>query len=192
MKALLVLQKTSLCMLSGMLLFTVAANAQTSDISAKFDAIIETTQNPFDFALQVAESQGALKRQSKSFQKTTQGRALPRKSLALQYRKKFGGTAEQAQALRKILVAQYGEPKSIRGKSHVWDIENPNSGNGQADIVTIILKMGEVGGYELVMDRDKGGDGRATWAAPRMEPVAPKQKQQKQRRLKSILQPDND
>ena len=188
------------CVLSCMLLGAVNGHAQTNNVRMKSATITGVEDNPFDFVRQTAESQDNLKHfQNKARGKTfatrngLNPRANARKTAgALQYRKKFNGSSGEAKILRKTLVAQYGEPKSVRGQSHVWDIENPSRGGAQADIVTIIMQMDKSGDYELIMDRDRGEDGRATWAAPRIEKLTIQKKQPQKKQILPILQPDND
>ena len=90
-----------------------------------------------------------------------------RGSAALQYNSVFGNGSAHAKNVLLQLQQKFGEQKTIRGASYVWEIDNPNKSAIQADIVTIILNYNPNGQSELILDRAKGGDGRATWAAPR-------------------------
>lgn len=183
-----------------LLFFPVLGNAQSQKALQEPVISENSQQNPFDFALQAVENAEQITRQTgsakvqrlKQYNLSVQKNSQKKQSNALQFRKKFNGTPAQSQHLYKALVAQYGEPKSIRGQSRVWDIQNPHKGQNQADIITIILKMEQNGAYELVMDRDRGADGRATWAAPRIAPTPKPSKAQKAKQRQAILQPDND
>jgi len=181
------------------------ANAQTASNKVKLQENIELSYiaelNPFDFVQQEAENLVSTTKtqqfqKSKSLNKSAQYSAKARTSSApksaLQYRRKFSASSGQSQALYQTLVGKYGQPQSIRGQSHVWDIKNPNRGGTQADIVTVILKMADNGDYELIMDRDRGENGQATWAAPRLEKPVVQQSQSRKTRFQPILQPDND
>lgn len=161
--------------------------------------------NPFDFAWQAAETP-KLAVGNAQFQKSNaalssakseiRAQSLIKRKTALQYRRKFSasrnGSQEQSKTLYNTLVQKYGAPKSVRGQSHVWDIKNPSRGGQQSDIITIIMKMAKNGDYELIMDRARGEDGRATWATPRIETLAVQKAPQQKKQIYPILQPDND
>ena len=129
---------------------------------------IQGPQNPFDYTLGLIAAPGAAKaRQSQQSQTFAKGTS------PLQYRGSLSGGQAQAKTLIENLTLKYGPPTSIRGQSHVWDVENPNAGGAQAKIVTIIVKSGTSGEAALIMDRDRGEDGRATYTAPRIAKAAP-------------------
>lgn len=65
-------------------------------------------------------------------------------------------------ALSKMRLA-YGPAKSVRGNIHIWELPNPQSGPSDDKTVTVMITDGASGG-EIVADRFKGRDGRATWA----------------------------
>ncbi len=79
----------------------------------------------------------------------------------------FACDTARSQAILQKLRRQYGAETSIRGRSHVWDVKNPNANRRQADIVTIIFQR-DNGQCRLLLDRDRGADGRKTWALPRL------------------------
>ncbi len=131
-------------------------------VGAKIDA--------FDFVLQAAQRATHPENIPGSGQigKASRFTVVQKTPDALQYNKKFTTTPEQAKMLYNTLVQKYGTPKSVRGKDHIWYINSPNSTRHvQSDIMTIILSMEKNGHVELLMDRDRGEDGRATWALPR-------------------------
>ncbi len=197
MKTVLVFRSSSICVAFAMSFCSVCASAQSSTPVQKpiFSQI--SSKNPFDFALNAAENlpepgqAQALKYQRSSIR---DGRPEVKNVLnaPLQYRKKFRQSPQRAQTLYKTLVQKYGKPKSVRGVSHVWDIKNPDKGGRQADIVTVILKIQKNGSYELIMDRDRGENGLATWAAPRLLKEKIKPQVQHIAKAQPIVQPDND
>ncbi len=137
-------------------------------------------ENPFDYILALAETPN-LANTSSTAARVARPLKVSRKSADLQTRKPLRGG--QAKSLIENLTLKYGPPKSIRGQNYVWDIANPDAGGRQAKIVTIIVKLNTSGRSELVMDRDKGEDGRATYAAARRAKqvaAAPKKQIQKQ------------
>ncbi len=122
---------------------------------------VKTGENPFEFARELVESTGVQSLNSVAMK--TPDLAKPQ----LQYRGKSGQNQAQTDRLLKDLTQKFGPPKSVRGADHVWEVENPNAGLSQSKLITIILSVDGNGGSELIMDRNRGEDGRATWALPR-------------------------
>jgi len=126
-------------------------------------------ENPFEFARNLAESGGASALHSQQPNsigpEIRQATAKPQ----LQYREKAGRSKVQTKRLLEGLTQKFGPPKSVRGANHVWEIENPDTGLSQSKLITIILSVDRNGSSELIMDRNRGEDGRATWALPRRE-----------------------
>ena len=152
----------------GVSFYGFSGHAQVSAPLKKTKHTIKIDQNPFDFVKEITENAGRY-RQSRGFANAAQHSAKPKSGASLKYQAKDNGSSGQAQVIYNALVREYGPPKSVRGQSHVWDIENPRKGIIQADMVTVILKMETSGAYELIMDRDRGGNGRATWDATRVQ-----------------------
>ena len=160
-------------------------------------------ENPFSAALRIVNS--GQKAQGRKNGKTNEGK-LGRNSISgktlrplnsahdtdLKFQQTYKLSHAQEQAIYRSLVRAYGQPNSIRGPSHVWDIKNPTSGGRQADMVTIIFKMDGSGNCELVMDRDRGEDGRATWADRRRDPSETDVRRLRVNRQKAILEQNND
>ncbi len=132
--------------------------------------------NPFDVAQEIMQAAPA--KTGKTVQKQMRMRSFTKVAPKLKFHQRYALDKARQQAIYNELVRRFGPPKSIRGTSHVWDIKNPTAGGRQADILTIIFKMDKNGMSELIMDRDRGMDGRATWAAPRRKPTAYAQKSQ--------------
>jgi len=180
----------------AILFYGIPGYAQIAEPTKKVEKKTKLAPNPFDFVQGITENAGQVS-QGRGLANAAQHNAKPENSTSLKYRTTQGSSPGQAQVIYNSLVQQYGPPKSVRGKSHVWDIENPAKSAVQADVVTVILKMEENGTYELVMDRDRGGDGRATWDATRIQKANAKkasaqQKKQKKSKPQLILQADND
>jgi len=135
----------------------------------------EIEPSPFDFVRQAAETSNKSSFSQKQVGQIGEPAVFASQKLlnsgepTLQYNKKFIAKPGEAQKLYKTLVQKYGPPKSVRGTSHVWDIENPSTSHKQSDTVAVILSIEESGAFELIMDRDRGEDGRATWALPRRQ-----------------------
>ncbi len=163
----------------------------------KTELAIKSEQNPFDNVQDIVDNNRSHKKRA-GLENAPKNGTKSKISKSLKYQKKYTGSPQQAQAVYKSLVGQYGQPKSVRGKSYVWDIKNPSKNSVQADIVTVILKMDTSGTYELVMDRDRGENGRATWDATRVKKANTKEKvkaklgKQKKTNSRLILQEDND
>lgn len=162
----------------------VSGYAQVPVPLKKIEHTVELKQDPFDFIQEIVENSGH-NQQAQDLGNATQYAEKPQYSASLKYHKKDRVPPEQAQAIYNALVHKYGVPKSVRGQSYVWDIENPAKSITQADIVTVILKMENPGSYELIMDRDRGENGRATWDATRIKKA--NKKPIKRNRVKPLL-----
>jgi|GEM_PF-2979083 len=145
---------------------------------------IRASSNPFDYTLDLLENPvvekpvAGLALRSYVRPSTSQLKVAPQKqqvvnsqkqNAVLQYRKQINGGAVQAENLIAGLTAKYGAPKSVRGNNYVWEVDNPAQDSLQANVVTIIVTVNEKGKSELVMDRNRGEDGRATWAVPKLK-----------------------
>jgi len=175
----------------GILLYGVPGHAQIAKQTKKPEQTIKLEQNPFDFVQEIVENNGQYQQGQNLAKNIAQG-ATPKDKYALKFHKKSNGSPQQAETIYNSLVQKYGPPKSIRGQSHVWDIENPEKDSAQADMVTVVLKMDMSGSYELKMDRDRGENGLATWDATRLKKAAIKPSKQKKANRKLVLQVDND
>jgi len=173
----------------------VASYAQVAEPFKKAELTTEITQDPFDFIQEIAEN-SARNQQDQRLGNIAQYSSKSKFGGSLKYHKKGSGSPEQAQTIYNALVQKYGPPKSVRGQSHVWDIENPSKSSTQADMVTVILRMEASGAYELIMDRDRGENGRASWDATRIKKANAKAnaKLVQQRKIKPLLfvQENND
>jgi len=142
--------------------------------------------NPFDYALGLTATKGSTRTapNSKTLALST--------SSQLQHREPVLGGSKQAKQLINELTVKYGEPSSIRGGNHVWTIKNPDKSGVQADVVTIIVSLNPTGNSELIMDRDRGENGLATWALPRrnLQQATPQAKA-KQLQAKKLLENPN-
>lgn len=189
----------SVAILAGSVIL-FSGNLSQAQVVAPFkktERTIELNQDPFDIIQEVVENSGR-NQQELGLAKNTKSGVKPTFATPLKYEKKSSGSPEQAQVIYSALVQKYGTPKSVRGQSHVWDIKNPGKSSTQADKVTVILKMGNSGAYELIMDRGRGENGRATWEATSVKKAKAKlqnqQNQQNQKVTKPflVLQEDND
>ncbi len=175
------------------------ANAQSFGTESGIKPDKQAKANPFDFVMEVFEqekntnkslSRNIIFQSSKQLQGKT-GRSFARqytqpKSPQLQYKNNLSLSKKQADNILRKLQLQYGKPTSIRGDSYVWDIKNPQASKEQADIVTIIFRKNKTGDYQLIMDRARGGDGKATWALPRRKkPAGSRLLQKKQNKQKA-------
>jgi len=148
-----------------------------SQISGQVHADVQNSDaikiSPFDFVRQAAEASNEKPSQQRQIrQRGTPAIFANQKPPTgggpkLQYKQTFAARPGEAQKLYNTLVRKYGPPKSVRGISHVWDIENPDTSHQQSGTVAVILSIEQSGAYELIMDRDRGEDGSATWALPR-------------------------
>ncbi len=161
-----------------------SSNAQTADTApSRAQLALQKPEglgvDPFEFVRRTAEnSDNGLPGQKQARQTGTlamSARQTQRNDgeTMLQYHKTFAARPGEAQKLYNTLVQKYGPPQSVRGNSHIWNIENSNTSHRQSDTVTVILSIRDEGAYELIMDRDRGEDGRATWALPRRKMESP-------------------
>ncbi len=168
--------------LLGAMALAIGANAQLRAVSEPSEreisrpAVKVTDErakidrpNPYEVARDIVLSRSGKSKsdQQKSLKMPIRARVAP----SLKFHQVYTLGKAEERAVYDKLVRTFGPPKSIRGSSHVWDIKNPSAGGKQADVVTIIFKMDGSGRCELIMDRDRGEDGRATWAAPRVQPA---------------------
>ncbi len=145
--------------LCGLTVHAQKISPDTNDTSKQ-----STIQSPFETAQNIFEQKEKFKAHGLKT-KTDKQSKKPIKPQELRFNKKYQGSSQQAILAYDSLVKQFGPPKSVRGDSYVWDIENPDKSATQSDLVTVILKMGNSGNYEVLIDRDRGGNGKATWAA---------------------------
>jgi len=175
-----------------------AADKAPNQVRLAVQSSDDVELSPFDFVLKAAEASDENSPRQKQVRQIGEPAVfanqlrLNNDEPALQYNKKFKAKPGEAQKLYDTLVQKYGPPKSVRGTSHVWDIENPSTSHKQSNTVAVILSIEENGAYELIMDRDRGEDGSATWALPRRKidnnlPSKTSRKSLKKSRARTLL-----
>lgn len=122
--------------------------------------------DPFEFVVRNMENEP---RRQISSRRETSAASADNAVSALKYTRTLNDSPNQAKDFLETMNQKYGPPKSIRGNNHVWDVGNPNTHHLQAKMVTIIVSYEPNGTSYVVIDRDRGEDGSATYALPRRE-----------------------